>query len=259
MIHLASVGRSFIALALIAFGVLHVVYQGVVTRIFPAFPDWIPAQPVLAILLGVFLITTGASILFNKLTRIMCLCLGSTILLTLALFLLPKLFANLHDPMLWTNTGKALVLAGANFLVVGSLPGRAQGNAFIKGLERLLPLGKYFLAYFFIIAATLHFMYADFVATLIPGWIPAHLFWTYFAAIALIAGAIGMLVPRTAFLAASLSALMVFIWVVILHIPRALVDLHNSNEITSAFEATAMCGMALLVAAEAKANSKKSV
>jgi len=56
------------------------------------------------------------------------------------------------------------------------------------------------------------------------------------------------LVPRTTQLAATLSAIMVFIWVIILHIPRALADLHNPNETTATFEALTMCGMAILIA-----------
>ncbi len=98
----------------------------------------------------------------------------------------------------------------------------------------------------------MHFIYADFVATLIPTWIPAHLFWTYFAAIALIAGAVGMFIPKTEFYAAALSALMIFLWVILLHAPRALADLHNANETTAFFEALAMCGACLLIAFKKK-------
>ena len=257
MSYLTSLGRSFIAVALIAFGIQHLIYLDFITRIFPAFPLWIPMHSVLAVLLGVFLIATGLAIFTGKMARTMCLVLGGIILLTLILFLLPQLLSALHNPMLWTNSGKALVLAGATFLVAMSFPKDNQHNAIINGLEKIASIGKYTLAYFFILAAIMHFMYAEFVATLVPNWIPAHLFWTYFAAVALIVGAVGMLIPRTAFVAALLSAAMVFSWVIILHIPRALADLHNANETTAAFEATAMCGMALLIAANARRKNNQ--
>ena len=109
---------------------------------------------------------------------------------------------------------------------------------------------------FFILAAILHFIYAQYVAILIPNWIPAHLFWTYFAAVTLIAGAIGMLIPQTMKLAASLSALMVFLWVVLLHFPRATANLHDANETTALFEALAMCGAAILIAVSAARKTK---
>lgn len=242
------IGRVFIAIALLAFGIQHFIYLEFVTRAFPVIPLWIPGHSLLACVFGAFLFITGISILVQFKARLSCVLLGSLILLMFALLLLPSLLTNLNNGVVWTNAGKALVLAGANFLVAASFPKEDGTGKFIKFLESLMPLGRYFLCGFFILAGILHFIYAPFVATLIPVWIPAPVFWTYFAAIALFAGAVGMLIARTEQLAATLSAVMVFIWVIILHIPRALADLHNANETTSAFEALTMCGMAILIA-----------
>ena len=244
---LTLVGRYFIAFAMIVFGIQHFVYLEFVTRAFPVIPLWIPGHSLLACIFGACLLITGICIFLQIKARLMCTLLGSLILLMFALLLLPSLLTNLDNGVVWTNAGKALVIAGANFLVAASFPKEPHGK-FISLLESLIPLGKYFLCGFFILAAILHFIYAGFVATLIPKWIPAPIFWTYFAGVALIAGAIGMLVPRTTQLAATLSAIMVFIWVIILHIPRALADLRAPNETTSTFEALTMCGMAILIA-----------
>ena len=250
-------GRTFIAIALIAFGIQHFIYLEFVTRAFPVIPLWIPGHAILACLFGAFLFITGIAILLGIKARLLTVLLGSTILLMFLLLLLPMLITSLNNGIVWTNSGKALVIAGANFLVAASYPEDVHKSKLIQLLEKLLPLGKYFLAGFFILAGILHFVYAPFVATLVPNWIPAHLFWTYFAGVALIAGAIGMLIARTAQLAATLSAIMVFIWVVILHIPRALADLHNPNETTATFEALTMCGMAILIAVYAAQRKNK--
>ena len=244
---LTLTAQSFIAIALIVFGIQHFIYLEFVTRAFPVIPLWIPGHSLLACLFGACLLITGVCILLKTKARLLCILLGSFILFMFALLILPSLLTNLSNGLIWTNAGKALVIAGANFLVAASLP-KEQSGKFVSFLESLIPLGRYFLCGFFILAATLHFIYAAFVATLIPTWIPAPMFWTYFAGVALIAGAIGMLIPRTAQLAATLSAIMVFIWVIILHIPRALADLHNANETTATFEALTMCGMAILIA-----------
>ncbi|GGY73777.1 hypothetical protein GCM10011613_18800 [Cellvibrio zantedeschiae] len=245
----ALIGQLFIALALFVFGIQHFAYLNFVTRAFPPLPLWIPASGVFACIFGALLCLTSLAIVSRYKTRVFTLLLASAIFIMFAIFLLPSLLVNLKNGFLWTNSGKALVLVGANLLVAGSVAGETS-NSLLKFLERFIPLGKYLLAGFFILAAILHFIYAEFVATLIPAWIPAHLFWTYFAAIALIAGAIGMLVPKTAKLAAALSALMVFLWVILLHIPRAW-TIHDANETTSLFEALAMCGMALLIMVKA--------
>jgi uncharacterized membrane protein YphA (DoxX/SURF4 family) len=84
---------------------------------------------------------------------------------------------------------------------------------------------------------------------LVPSWIPGHLFWTYFTGTALIAGGVGLCIGRTARLAAALLGFIIFIWVLVLHVPRAIADLHGANEWTSVFQALAMSGIAFILAA----------
>jgi hypothetical protein len=67
--------------------------------------------------------------------------------------------------------------------------------------------------------------------------------------VALIAGGVGILIPKVRGLAALLSGIMILLWVVLLQIPRALSAPRDSNETTAVFEALAMSGTALLVAA----------
>jgi uncharacterized membrane protein len=154
---------------------------------------------------------------------------------------------------LWTKAGKALTFAGGALLIVGSLPPRYHEHEgalarLTNPLEKCVPLGRYFLAGFFAFCGVLHFFYVPFVAGLVPSWIPGHVFWTYFSGTALILAGVGISLHPTQRTAAALSAVMVFIWVLILHIPRALSDLHDSNETTAVFEAIAVTGTALLVA-----------
>lgn len=242
------IGQLFIAFAFLVFGIQHFLYLNFVTRAFPPLPPGTPALAVFACGFGALLCVTSAAIVFRYKARALALVLASVLFIMFVIFLLPSLIANLKNGGLWTNAGKALVLIGANLLIADSFANEAARRN--KLGAHFATLGKLFLAGFFILAAILHFIYAEFVATLIPAWIPAPLFWTYFAAVALIAGAIGMLIPRTAQLAAALSALMVFSWVILLHIPRAW-TIHDSNEVTALFEALAMCGMALLIMVKA--------
>jgi uncharacterized membrane protein len=242
-------GYLFIAIAFIAFGIQHFIYLDFITRVFAPLPTWMPAHALFAVLAGVFLCLTGAAILQKTYACIMCLALAGIILLMFIIVQLPNLIANLSNPMIWTNAGKAVVLAGASLIAAGSLA-KGAPKFFAKLSVPMILLGKIFLAGFFIFAAVMHFLYADFVATLIPTWIPAHVFWTYFAAIALIAGALGMFISKIELYAAALLALMIFLWVILLHAPRALADLHNANETTAFFEALAMCGSCLLIASK---------
>lgn len=121
-------------------------------------------------------------------------------------------------------------------------------------LERALPLGRCFFAFLLVIFGVEHFLYSKFVAALVPSWAGSPMFWTYFAGAALIAGGIGIVVKRVARLSSLLVGGMIFLWVLMLHIPRAIADpyTHVGNEWASVFEALAFSGMAFMLAGMSK-------
>jgi uncharacterized membrane protein len=243
---LAPFGRLFFAIAMLAFGVQQVVYLDFVTRALPRLPASIGFHQVLACVSGAFLFTAGLAIITGRGARVAALALGVVILAAFALFYLPQLMTTTPNGGLWTNAGKGLALAGGAFIVAGSL---SRQNS-----RRLATLGIFLFAAFLILCGIEHFIYVPFVATLVPSWIPGHVFWTYFSGFALIAGGLGIIVPKTRRVAALLTGVMIFLWVVLLHIPRALADLHNANETTAVFEALAFAGVAFLIAIPYRQN-----
>jgi uncharacterized membrane protein len=123
--------------------------------------------------------------------------------------------------------------------------------------DKIAGLGRLFFAAGLIAFGILQFIHGDFVATLVPAWISGHYFWTYFAAIALITGGAGLILPQTARLAAALTGLMIFLWVMLLHIPRAVAAAgpQSRNEWTAVFEALAMSGIAFVIAGSLRRSS----
>jgi hypothetical protein len=102
-----------------------------------------------------------------------------------------------------------------------------------------------------VFAAT-HFIYADFVATLIPAWIPGRLFLAYFTGAAHLFAGLAIVSNIKARLAAMLAGAMYGSWALILHVPRVTADIGNQGEITSLFVAVALCGSAWLIAGSVK-------
>jgi uncharacterized membrane protein len=255
-------GRCCIGVAIIAFGIQHLVYADFVTRLMPKLPAWIPGHPWLACGFGIVLVIGGLAILSGKSTRAMALLLAATFLASFLVCYLPLLAAAPSHVGLWVNAGKALALSGCALLVAKTSPGKS-GHFYLTPSvlsntpEKLIPFGTLFLGGFFAFCGVLHFFYVHPVAELVPKWIPGHVFWTYFSGIALIAGGAGMNVPPTARTAAVLSALMIFLWLVLLHIPRAIADLGNSNETTAVFEALAVASAALLAAISTPTRARK--
>ncbi len=112
-------------------------------------------------------------------------------------------------------------------------------------------MGRIFFGIMMFVFGIDHFLYYQFVETLVPRWIPWPLFWTYFAGIALIGSGISFIFKIKVKLIGILTAIMLFAWFLILHIPRAVLmpsEADNGNEITSVFQAFAFSGIALLIA-----------
>ena len=240
----AALGRLFFAIGIAAFGIQQLVTGGFV-RLVPPLPTWVPSPGLWARLVGLVLVVLGLAIGTGRKARAAAAVLG-TLLLLLFLFLhLPQALKNPLVGFMWTNPAKALAMLGGVIILAGALPWDDSGLA--RLFRKLMPLGPLFLGGFMILGGIQHFVYADFVAQLVPSWIPGTRFWVYFTGIALIAGGLGILIPKTQRLAATMSGIMIFLWVVLLHIPRALADVHDPGEMSGVFEALALSGVAFIL------------
>jgi len=226
---LIRAGRYFFAIAFAAFGIQHFIYAKYAAGLGP---PWIPGSPLRACFMGAALIVASIRIATNAKTRVTAMLLGFLLFLYFLLLYAPRLAANVHNPGPWTSGAEILALGGAAWVLAG-IPAR---------------LGRYLFALSLTVFGVQHLLYAQFVATLVPSWIPGHLFWAYAVGIAFIATTLSIITNIKARLAATLLGIMFFTWVFILHLPRVVSAPHNGNEWTSAFVALAMCGGAWITA-----------
>jgi uncharacterized membrane protein YphA (DoxX/SURF4 family) len=238
---LAPLGRLFFASSLAAFGLQQFLFRDFIPGRAPAWPAGVPGQLVWAYGTGGLLIVIGAAIALDKKAREAALVAAGLIFIWAFLRNIPVALADKIYGAGWTNLGKGLVLTGGA-LAVASL---------VKGDLKFTWAGRVCLGAFLISSGIQHFLFVEFVKTLVPAWIPPDpVFWTYFAGVALIAGGAGLIVPWTTRLAAALSGLMIFLWVLVLHIPRALQAPDAAqvrNEWIAVFEALAFSGIAFVL------------
>ena len=224
----------------------------------PLFPAWLPARLVLTWLCSIAFIAASAAIIFEIKARQVALLLGAFLLLPVLFFHIPYELG-LYPAHLgvWTDPFKCLTLSGGALIVAGFHKRDINQSSFFKFLEKLIDAGKYFVAVTMVVFGIDHFLYFDFVATLVPNWLPAHIFWTYFAGSALILAGVAIIINIKRSLAAGLLGLMIFVWLIVLHVPRAIADPHtaNGNEWTSVFEALAFSGISFLISANAQRDS----
>ena len=240
-----KLGRFFFAIAMVAFGIQHFIYAHFAAGVGP---PWFPGAPLGAYLTGAVLTGTGVAMVLGTKTRWAAALLGAMLLMFFLLLHVPKVAASLHDAGRRTSAFEILAVCGGALVVAGTRSGERSGLKGNGASNKVATVGCFLLALSMVIFGVDHLLYARFVATLVPSWIPGHLFWTYLTAAGFIAAGVSNVVGKFGRLGATSLGLMFFLWFVLLHSPRVAASPRNANEWTSAFVALAMCGSSLVVA-----------
>ena len=242
---LRRLGPTLFAIPMIFFGIQYLRARSYVGGL-PPVPPWAPGGAVGADLTGVLLIAGGASILVGKRARTGAALIGWFFLLCVLVLHLPRLHSILYDGVDRTRAIEPLALSGAAFALISLLP--ARGGLLLRSPSWLTRMGCWLFALSLIVFGYQHYLYAAFIATLIPAWIPGHLFWVYFTGVGFVVTGLAILVEKYgARLAATWLGIMFLLWFVLLHIPRA-VTKNTRDEWNSAFVALAMAGASFIVA-----------
>jgi len=235
------IGRILFALSVVASGIYQLV-TGRFVNLVPVNPAHLPPAS-MAYLFGVILVLIGVGLLVRRTVSAAAIALAVLMLVLFFGFSLRVALAQASMGYVWVDPLMILAILGG----VGLAAVRGDGSSLDRVFEKAARFAPWALGAFLAYCGALHFPYARYVAGLIPPWIPGHMFWTYFAAIALIAGGIGVLVPRTARVAATLSGIMLFSWVFLVHIPLA-ISTHTVSEVSRGFQAMQDSAVAFMLA-----------
>jgi putative oxidoreductase len=214
---LGRFGRLLFSLAIIGIGVETLTCSYVSSHslgphhtVVPVIP-WLPAIPSLAYLVGAILVLCGAGLLFQRTLVVSSITLGGLMLLCGLAFDVPR------RPNLMSAEWRTNVLEP---IAIGSLAWLGPG---LSGVPRWLHrASRYLLAFALIVFGIAHFQVLTFIASLVPGWIPWHWFWTVFFGVAFISAGVSF---ATGFLlrwAALGVGLMFALFTVTIHLPPVL-------------------------------------
>jgi len=239
--------RQVLPLSLLFLGVLHVIFGAALTRMLPVWPDSPPGRPYWTAAMGVALAAAAGIVLARARSRGAALWLAALLLLPVLALHLPRALPSGDFGNAWLGVFKWLAMAAAPVVLAADRPA-----ARVEWRDRAVAMGAamapWLLGAFMITSAILHVRFAEFVSQLMQPWMPWRLFWTYFAAVALAAGGIGLVIPRTFRLAALLTSLMIFLWFLLVHIPRMLIDPAGPVGWSEMAESLAFSAMAFLLA-----------
>jgi hypothetical protein len=263
MRNLSNVGRIFYGIAIAGLGFLTIYYRDFPYMLIPRKHSWIPGLVIIAYISGGLLILAGVFIVFEKKIRSVSLLLGTVLLLIFCFGFIPYEFmasSNYMHLVDWENAEKELALAAGAFVIAGCFPEKNE-NSLNRFLGKLIPFGAILFSITMISFGILHFLYAKNVADYVPSWVPNRLFWAYLAGAGLISSGLAIILKIIPGIAAALLGTMIFIWFIILHIPRVIVSpvAYMGSEVTSALIALAYSGIAFVIAGAGKKQQANQI
>jgi uncharacterized membrane protein len=116
-------------------------------------------------------------------------------------------------------------------------------------LEKVILFGPLFYAVSIAAFGTEHFTVTNGIASIVPAWIPWHVFWVYLIGACFIAASFSLITQIQLRLTASLLALTFFCFVVLMDAPACIRDPQNRFGITLALRELSFCGGPLALAA----------
>jgi uncharacterized membrane protein len=246
------IARFLFAIAIFFFGIQHFIYSHFLPDL-ESVPAWLRNQAIPAWIMGLLLIATAFCISTQIKDRQAAKILGVVCLFNALVVHLPRVIADPHNGNEWTTCFELLAICSGALVLAGILRKKSPAGAPVTGWDRftgrLIIAAPYFFAASLFVYTMLHFVYADYIATLIPSWIPARLFLSYFVGVAFLASAIGIAIKKAGRLAAMLMGIMFYTWFLILHLPRVIASPQTEAEWTSAFVALAIGSTAWMLAA----------
>jgi uncharacterized membrane protein len=120
----------------------------------------------------------------------------------------------------WIYVSASLVLIVGLIKVLNELPHE-------HGVDKIMPFGRLFFAIPLAVFGSEHFTATAGIASLVPSWIPAHVFWVYLVGVAFLCAALAIAVLVQARLAAALVGMTMFIFVLVMDAPAVAANPHN--------------------------------
>jgi uncharacterized membrane protein YphA (DoxX/SURF4 family) len=241
MKQLSKIGCFLYSFGIIAVGVHQVIIKDFRPEILPPFPAWVHTHNLFPVLTGIVLICAGIFIAGFK-AKNTCLFLGILFLVLIVTCQLPYiLLLNPVKPThfeVWFSAGEELAYSGGAFVMAGLFSGKPMA------------IGRIFFSLLIIMFGCSHFVFTDDVSTMVPKWLGAPFFWTYFVGAALIASGIAIIFKIWIKWAALLLAAMLLLFFLFFHLPDAIKNPSEGygNEIVRAIIALQFCGIALVIA-----------
>jgi len=217
-----SPGHAVFAVMMITLGILALI-KGDFAPIWQPSPKDLPAREVLVYLSALISLLCGIGLLFQRTAATASRVLLAYLLLWLVLFRVLHIFqAPTAQDSLSGFAETAAIVSGA-WVLYAWLASDAdkQRFAFATG-DKGVRIARVLYGVASIIFGQAHFRYLKETASLVPGWLPWHMCWTFITGSAFIAAGVAVIIGVWARLAATLSVLQLGFFTLIVWVPLVL-------------------------------------
>jgi uncharacterized membrane protein len=215
---IASIGHAFFAVTMIVLGAVGLLHPDFVPLWNPV-PANVPAREFLVYLSALISIASGIGLLVQRMAAIAARLLLTTLLLWLLLFRLPNFLFEPAFGACWSIFPLVVMLAAAWVLYVWFAADWDRKHLSFISSNNGLRIARVLYGLSLVFFGAAHFIDVKDTVSLIPHWLPSHLFWAYFTGSAFVAAGIAVLIGLCARLASILSALQIGLFLLLVWIP----------------------------------------
>lgn len=227
-----------------ALGALSIAFRDF-ALVWQAVPKDIPWHGALVDISGAILLAGSIGLLVPGTTRLSALVLTGFLLLCVLLLRLPGVVAHPLVEGSWYGLGETFTFVAGGWTIFSMSPVRGREIFANLGSVRL---GQILFAFALPALGLAHFFYLKQTAPLIPSWLPFHVPLAYFTGAAHIAAGAAILFEILSRLAATLEAVMVSLFTLLVWVPTVAATPANRFDWTELFVSMAIAGTAFTVA-----------
>ncbi|HEY2446821.1 MAG TPA: hypothetical protein VGI20_13885 [Rhizomicrobium sp.] len=245
-----GLGRILFALSFAALGALSLGFHDF-AAVWPIEPKWVPWHDTVATFFAAILLAGGLALLVPRAARPASLVLACLFLLRELVWKIPNVAAHPLVELRWYDVSESLTFLAGAWTIFSMSPRKGAARADFGNVR----VGQILFGLALPAIGLSHFFYLNFTTPLIPSWLPFHVQLAYFTGAAHIAAGLGILSGVLPRLAATLEAVMVSLFTLLVWVPvviSAPANLSNWSEICVSI---AVAGTAWAVAESFRSKS----
>jgi uncharacterized membrane protein YphA (DoxX/SURF4 family) len=209
--------RYLFAVASASLAILSLVYgdSGLIGQSVPA---WVPGREAWVYGSALLLLIAGGGLCFSRVAPLSALTIGAYLAIW-ALTCTPQIVSKPLSVEGWYGFCEALTSIVGAWILYSMLRGQWGGSRLLSADDRLAHVARILFGLTCVFYGWSHFVYAEYTASMVPVWLPGHLGFAYFTGLAHIAAGVGIIVGILPRLAATLEAIMMSLFGLLVWVP----------------------------------------